>query len=97
MTTSPGIVPLFADAVPPLADASVHLPAGPSTRKRNGVSSERLAKAVEAAHGPRVVLAHSFPEAAEVAAQALRPDGLLATIGAGDVYRIGELIRGGGG
>jgi UDP-N-acetylmuramate-alanine ligase len=61
----------------------------------DGVSSERLAKAVEAAHGPRVILAHTFPEAAEAAAQALKPGALLATIGAGDVYRIGELIRGG--
>jgi len=62
-----------------------------------GVSSERLANAVAAAGGPRVVLAHSFAEAAESAAEALGPEGLLATIGAGDVYRIGEMIRGGGG
>jgi UDP-N-acetylmuramate--alanine ligase len=61
----------------------------------DGVSSERLAKAVEEAHGPRVILAHSFAEAAEAATQALRPEAVLATIGAGDVYRIGELIRGG--
>jgi len=75
----------------------VLLPIYPAGEKPiDGVSSERLAKAVEAAHGPRVVLAHSFPEAAEAAAQALRPEGVLATIGAGDVYRIGELIRGGG-
>jgi UDP-N-acetylmuramate--alanine ligase len=62
-----------------------------------GVSSERLANAVAAAGGPRVVLAHSFAEAAESGAEALGPEGLLATIGAGDVYRIGEMIRGGGG
>ncbi len=60
-----------------------------------GVTSERLAQAIAAAGGPRVVLAHSFAEAAEAAAKELRADGLLATIGAGDVYRIGELIRGG--
>jgi UDP-N-acetylmuramate--alanine ligase len=60
-----------------------------------GATSERLAQAIAGAGGPRVVLAHSFAEAAEAAAKELRADGLLATIGAGDVYRVGELIRGG--
>ena len=63
----------------------------------DGVSSERLAQAIAKAGGPRVLLAHSFAEAAEAAGAALTPDGLLATIGAGDVYKIGDMIRGGKG
>jgi UDP-N-acetylmuramate--alanine ligase len=58
-----------------------------------GVTSEALAKVVAAAHGPRAVLATSHAEAARLAREALRPGDVLVTIGAGDVYRIGELMK----
>jgi UDP-N-acetylmuramate--alanine ligase len=58
-----------------------------------GVTSEALAKVVAAAHGPRAVLASSHAEAARLAREALRPGDVLVTIGAGDVYRIGELMK----
>ena len=58
-----------------------------------GVTSEALAKAVEDARGPRAALASSHAEAARYAKEALRPGDVLVTIGAGDVYRIGELMK----
>jgi UDP-N-acetylmuramate--alanine ligase len=58
-----------------------------------GVSSATLAKAVESAGGPRSVLATSHADAARHAREALRPGDVLVTIGAGDVYRIGELMK----
>ncbi|HET9250992.1 MAG TPA: UDP-N-acetylmuramate--L-alanine ligase [Candidatus Eisenbacteria bacterium] len=58
-----------------------------------GVTSEALAKAVEAARGPRAALASSHAEAARLVREALRPGDVLVTIGAGDVYRIGDLVK----
>jgi UDP-N-acetylmuramate--alanine ligase len=58
-----------------------------------GVTSEALAKAVLAARGPRAALASSHAEAARLAKEALRPGDVLVTIGAGDVYRIGDLMK----
>jgi UDP-N-acetylmuramate--alanine ligase len=58
-----------------------------------GVTSETLAKAVAAAGGPRAGLAASHAEAARLAKEALRPGDALVTIGAGDVYRIGDLMK----
>jgi UDP-N-acetylmuramate--alanine ligase len=58
-----------------------------------GVTSEALAQAVEAAGGPRAVLAGSHAEAARLAREALRPGDVFVTIGAGDVYRIGDLMK----
>jgi UDP-N-acetylmuramate--alanine ligase len=58
-----------------------------------GVTSETLAKAVTAAGGPRASLASSHAEAARLAREAVRPGDVLVTIGAGDVYRIGDLMK----
>ncbi len=69
-------------------------PAG--ERSIEGVTSEALAAAVEAACGPRTHRAHTFEEAARLVVEVLRPGDLLVTIGAGDVYRVGEHAQGGG-
>ena len=58
-----------------------------------GVSSDALAVAVEAAGGPRVHRAASFSEAACKVGKVLKRGDLLVTIGAGDVYRVAELAR----
>ena len=60
-----------------------------------GVTSEALAERIAAAGvvTPRCVL--GFAEAAAAAREALRPGDLLLTVGAGDVYKVGELARGG--
>jgi UDP-N-acetylmuramate--alanine ligase len=68
-------------------------PAG--ERPIRGVSSEKLAESIRAAGGPPIHLAKTFEEAARVVRKVLRPSDLLVTIGAGDVYRVGELARGG--
>ncbi|MBI4364537.1 MAG: UDP-N-acetylmuramate--L-alanine ligase [Candidatus Latescibacteria bacterium] len=60
-----------------------------------GVTSEVLADAIRACGSTRVRMAADFAEAAKAAVEILRPDDLLATIGAGDVHRVGELARGG--
>jgi UDP-N-acetylmuramate--alanine ligase len=59
-----------------------------------GISSELVADAIRNADGVDVHLARNFEEAAATAQRLLRPGDLLATIGAGDVYRVGELLRG---
>jgi UDP-N-acetylmuramate--alanine ligase len=58
-----------------------------------GITSGSLAKAVAAAGGPRAALASSHAEASRFAREALRSGDLLVTIGAGDVYRIGDLMK----
>ena len=60
-----------------------------------GVTSEALAERIAAGGGlvPRCL--PGFAEAAEAARSALRPGDLLLTVGAGDVYKVGELVRGG--
>ena len=58
-----------------------------------GITSEALAKAVEAARGPRAALASTHAEAARLAKEFLQPGDVLVTIGAGDVYRIGDLMK----
>jgi len=68
-------------------------PAG--ERPIEGVTSEALGAAVKAAGGPPVHQAASFEEAACQAGKALKRGDLLVTIGAGDVYRVGEIARGG--
>jgi UDP-N-acetylmuramate-alanine ligase len=40
-------------------------------------------------------MAPDFGQAAKRVRQILRPGDLLLTIGAGDVFRVGELVRGG--
>jgi UDP-N-acetylmuramate--alanine ligase len=68
-------------------------PAG--ERAIRGVSSEKLAQSIRAAGGPPVHLTKTFEDAARVVKTLLGPTDLLVTIGAGDVYRVGELARGG--
>ncbi|HEY7728521.1 MAG TPA: UDP-N-acetylmuramate--L-alanine ligase [Candidatus Eisenbacteria bacterium] len=59
-----------------------------------GITSELVADAIRNADGIEVHLARDFEDAARIARGLLRPGDLLATIGAGDVYRVGELLRG---
>jgi UDP-N-acetylmuramate--alanine ligase len=58
-----------------------------------GISSELVADAIRNADGIDVRLARTFEEAAEIAGGLLKSGDVLATIGAGDVYRVGELLR----
>ena len=58
-----------------------------------GIGSELLADAIQGVGGTRVTLARDFEDAARVVGGLLRPRDLLVTIGAGDVYRVGELAR----
>jgi UDP-N-acetylmuramate--alanine ligase len=72
------------------------LPIYPAGEKPiRGVTSNKLAEAIVVAGGPPVHLTASFEEAARVLEGTLEPTDLLVTIGAGDVYRVGELARGG--
>jgi UDP-N-acetylmuramate--alanine ligase len=66
-------------------------PAG--ERPIEGVTSDLLAAAIEGAGGPRVHRAASFEEAADLVGTMLKPGEILVTIGAGDVYKVGELAR----
>ncbi len=66
-------------------------PAG--ERPIEGVTSDLLGKAIERAGGPRVHRAASFEEAADLVGTVLQSGDLLVTIGAGDVYKVGELAR----
>ena len=43
---------------------------------------------------PSVRMAEDFGQAAKIAREVLRKGDLLVTIGAGDVYRVGDLARG---
>jgi len=60
-----------------------------------GVSSEGLVEGIRANGTSSVTVAPDFGQAAKVVRGILRPGDLLLTIGAGDVYRVGELARGG--
>jgi UDP-N-acetylmuramate--alanine ligase len=66
-------------------------PAG--ERPIEGVTSSALAEAIRVRGGPRVHLAETFDEAACLVGKILKPTDLLVTIGAGDVYRVGEAAR----
>jgi UDP-N-acetylmuramate--alanine ligase len=71
------LLPIYAASEPPIP----------------GVTSERLADAIRGADGTRVTLAGDFDDAARAVRAVLRQGDLLVTIGAGDVYRVGELVR----
>jgi UDP-N-acetylmuramate--alanine ligase len=60
-----------------------------------GVTSEALAERIAASGGVTPRCLPGFAEAAAAAREALRPGDLLLTVGAGDVYKVGELARGG--
>jgi UDP-N-acetylmuramate--alanine ligase len=60
-----------------------------------GIHSELLADAIRGTDGTRVTLVQDFEGAARAVRGLLREGDLLVTIGAGDVYRVGELVRGG--
>jgi len=60
-----------------------------------GVTSEALAERIAASGALTPRCLSGFAEAAEAARAALRPGDLLLTVGAGDVYKVGELARGG--
>jgi len=60
-----------------------------------GVSSEMLIDGIRARTDTRVWSAEDFGKAAKVAREVLHEGDILLTIGAGDVYRVGELARGG--
>jgi len=60
-----------------------------------GVSSESLIEGIKANGTTSVRMAADFGQAAKIARDLLRPGDLLVTIGAGDVYRVGELLGGG--
>src|SRR6267142_1341673 len=59
-----------------------------------GVKTEMLVDRIRA-NGSSVRMAEDFGQAAKIAREVLRKGDLLVTIGAGDVYRVGELARGG--
>ncbi|HEX7077832.1 MAG TPA: UDP-N-acetylmuramate--L-alanine ligase [Candidatus Eisenbacteria bacterium] len=58
-----------------------------------GVDHAMLAERIRAAGGPDAHLAGTHEEAAREVAALLESGDLLLTIGAGDVYRVGELLR----
>jgi UDP-N-acetylmuramate--alanine ligase len=58
-----------------------------------GVDSSALAEAIRGRGGPSVHLAATFDEAACLVGRILKSTDLLVTIGAGDVYRVGEAAR----
>jgi len=58
-----------------------------------GISSASLARVIGTSGGPRVIEAASFEDASRALAKELEPGDLLLTIGAGDVYRVGDLAR----
>jgi len=60
-----------------------------------GVASEGLIEGIRASGTSSVTMASDFGQAARVVRGILRSGDLLLTIGAGDVYRVGELVRGG--
>src|SRR2546426_5275015 len=62
-----------------------------------GITSEILADGIRANGTASVRMAADFGQAAKIARELLREGDLLVTIGAGDVYRVGELARGGPG
>ncbi|HMI31890.1 MAG TPA: UDP-N-acetylmuramate--L-alanine ligase [Candidatus Limnocylindrales bacterium] len=62
-----------------------------------GVSSEMLVEGIRANGTASVRMATDFGHAAKIAREILRQGDVFVTIGAGDVYRVGELARGGAG
>jgi UDP-N-acetylmuramate--alanine ligase len=62
-----------------------------------GITSEILVEGIRANGTAAVRMAADFGQAAKIACEVLRQGDLLVTIGAGDVYRVGELSRGGAG
>jgi UDP-N-acetylmuramate--alanine ligase len=60
-----------------------------------GVASEGLVEGIRANGTSAVWMASDFDQAAKLVRGILRPGDLLLTIGAGDVFRVGELVRGG--
>jgi UDP-N-acetylmuramate--alanine ligase len=62
-----------------------------------GVTSEMLVEGIRANGTASVRMAADFAEAAKIAREILRQGDVFVTIGAGDVYRVGELARGGAG
>jgi UDP-N-acetylmuramate--alanine ligase len=60
-----------------------------------GVTSEGLVEGIRSNGTSSVTMAPDFGHAAKIVRGILRPGDLLLTIGAGDVYRVGELVRGG--
>ena len=57
-----------------------------------GVSSDALAESIRAATGLAVQCLGDYAAASQAARGLLRPGDLLLTIGAGDVYRVGEIL-----
>jgi len=62
-----------------------------------GVTSEMLVEGIRANGTASVRMAADFAQAAKIAREILRQGDVFITIGAGDVYRVGELARGGAG
>ena len=60
-----------------------------------GVTSEGLVEGIRSNGTSSVTMAPDFGHAAKTVRGILRQGDLLLTIGAGDVYRVGELVRGG--
>lgn len=58
-----------------------------------GIQSELIEEKIRARGAPRVRMAPDFAHAAKIAREILRQGDVLVTIGAGDVYRVGELVR----
>ncbi len=71
------LLPIYAASEPPLP----------------GINSELLGDAIAAEGRTRVHLAKDFEDAARTAARLLTPGDLLLTVGAGDVHRVGDLVR----
>jgi UDP-N-acetylmuramate--alanine ligase len=62
-----------------------------------GISSDMLVEGIRANGTASVRIAADFAQAAKIAREILRQGDVFVTIGAGDVYRVGELARGGTG
>ena len=73
------LLPIYAAGEPPIP----------------GVRTEMLVDRIRANGTPSVRMAEDFGQAAKIAREVLRKGDLLVTIGAGDVYRVGDLARGG--
>lgn len=71
------LLPIYAASEPPLP----------------GITSELLGEAIGAAGATRVHLAKDFEDAARISAGLLAAGDLFLTVGAGDVHRVGDLVR----
>jgi UDP-N-acetylmuramate--alanine ligase len=92
-TRTMALLDRFADCFAGIAEL-VLLPIYPAGEKPiRGVTSEALGERVAARGGPRVHSAADHAAAAAAVRGLLRPADLFLTIGAGDVYRVGELAR----